>query len=118
MARSHNWTNPQREIGRALSDGKTIKRYGNRGTHSGYAVFDVNGRWLASASKATIKTLAGYRLIAPMGNPNAPLYFTTKGYWSWVGGAPTGDAVEKCAAADAWVAEVEAMIAVNSERAS
>lgn len=110
MARSHNWTNPQREIGRTLSAGLTIKRYGNRGTHSGYAVFDVTGRWMASVSKAAVKTLAGYRLIAPMGDVNAPLYFTTRGYWSWFGGAPTGDNAAKCAAADAWVAEVEAMI--------
>lgn len=108
MARSHNWTIPQREIGRALRDGIIIRRYGNRGTHSGYAMFDVNGRWLASASKAALKTLAGYELVAQA--ENGRIYFTTRGYWSWFGGAPSDEQARLCALADAHVEMVKAMI--------
>lgn len=107
MSKVHTWTASQKTIARALAEGMIIRRYGNRGTHSGFAMFDADGRWVCSASKAALKTLAGYELVVKAGDR---LYFTTRGYWSWFGGAPKGEAAELCALADAHLEYVKSMV--------
>ena len=88
---------------RQLGDEMIIKKDGY-----GYSLSDANGRYIGKASIA-VKYLAHHGLICATGK-RQPIYFTTRGYWVWAGGAPTGEAAEMVAKADAYAEYIHSMM--------
>lgn len=88
-------TNAQKTVLRGLARGLTLKKCGY-----GYEFVDSDGRYVAKASIA-VKTLRGIGLVGYIGEPRtAPLYFTTRGYHHWFGGAPMDGRATLCKLAD------------------
>lgn len=102
MAHYHRFTKAQSTIMRAIRDGMLIKKNG-----TGYTMFDAKGCYVGKASVA-VKTLAGLFFVAKAGDR---IYFTTRGYGAWFGGAPTGETAQLCALADERVEYVKSMMA-------
>jgi len=104
MARMMKYTAAQKQVLSQIADGMIIKKDGY-----GFSLRDADGQWVGKASIA-VKSLARQNIIA---NTGSKIYFTTHGYWSWFGGAPKGEAIELCNAADERVEYVKSMLVAS-----